>query len=111
MVCVATELRISAAGSDTSAAAMSWWSLAMLAHPEVQKRAQDELDAVVGQGRVPTFADKSHLPYIMAVVKETIRWRPVTPSGVYGIARFISEYVADDFRSLQPAPLHGRRRL
>ncbi|KZV64299.1 cytochrome P450 [Peniophora sp. CONT] len=70
------------AGSDTSAAAMSWWSLAMLVHPEAQKRAQDELDAVVGHARVPTFADRTQLPYTCAMVREVMRWRPVTPSGV-----------------------------
>lgn len=76
------ELDISGAGSDTTAATMSWWSLAMLAHPEVQKRAHNELDAVVGHARVPTIADKPHLPYIMAIVREIMRWRPVTPAGV-----------------------------
>ncbi|VDB83458.1 unnamed protein product [Peniophora sp. CBMAI 1063] len=71
-----------AAGSDTTRAALSWWSLAMLLHPEVQKRAQDELDSVVGRARVPTFADMPRLPYISAIIKESIRWRPVTPLGV-----------------------------
>ena len=61
---------------------MSWWTLAMLAYPEVQKRAQDELDAVVGRTRVPTFADLPHLPYIRAMVKEALRWRPVDPVGL-----------------------------
>ena len=55
----------------------------MLVHPEAQKRAQDELDVVVGRARVPTFADMPSLPYIHAMVKEIIRWRPVTPMAVY----------------------------
>lgn len=54
----------------------------MLLHPEVQKIAQDELDSVVGRARVPTFADIPNLPYIGAIVKEIIRWRPVVPFGV-----------------------------
>ena len=58
---------------------MSWLSLAMLLNPEVQARAQQELDAVVGRTRIPTFADMPHLPYIGAMVKEVVRWRPVTP--------------------------------
>ena len=53
----------------------------MLAYPEVQKRAQEELDAVVGRSRVPTFADMPHLPYITAIVKEVLRWRPPAPYG------------------------------
>lgn len=68
-----------AAGSDTTRAALEWWTLAMLLYPDVQKRAQDELDAVVGRTRAPTFADLPRLPYIRAMVKEVVRWRPVTP--------------------------------
>ena len=54
----------------------------MMLYPEVQKRAQDELDAVVGRERLPTFADMPRLPYICAVIKEVIRWRPPTPLAV-----------------------------
>ena len=54
----------------------------MLAYPETQARAQAELDAVVGRDRVPTFSDSPHLPYIRAMVKEVLRWRPVTPLAV-----------------------------
>jgi len=49
----------------------------MMAHPEFQKRAQDQLDNVVGRSRTPTFADAPNLPYIQALVKESLRWRPV----------------------------------
>ena len=45
-------------------------------------RAHAELDAVVGRSRLPTFADFPHLPYIRAMVKESLRWRPIAPSGV-----------------------------
>jgi cytochrome P450 len=61
---------------------MAWWVLAMLAYPETQARAHAELDAVVGRARPPTFADFPHLPYIRAMVKEALRWRPVAPLGV-----------------------------
>ena len=54
----------------------------MIEHPEIQKRAQEELDAVVGRSRPPTFADAPNLPFIQALVKESLRWRPVTPLGV-----------------------------
>jgi cytochrome P450 len=60
---------------------MSWWLLAMVAYPETQARAYAELDAVVGRARLPTFADYPHLPYIRAIVKEVLRWRPVGPLG------------------------------
>jgi cytochrome P450 len=48
----------------------------MVAFPEVQRRAQTEIDALVGRGRPPTFADAPHLPYVRAIVKEVLRWRP-----------------------------------
>jgi cytochrome P450 len=51
----------------------------MLAYPETQARAHEELDAVVGRARLPTFADYPHLPYIRAMVKEILRWRPIGP--------------------------------
>ena len=54
----------------------------MIAHPEIQKRAQDELDAVVGRSRTPTFADAPNLHYTQALVKESLRWRPPIPLGV-----------------------------
>ena len=53
-----------------------WWILAMVAFPEVQSRAQAELDSVVGRARLPTFADAPRLPYVRAIVKEVFRWRP-----------------------------------
>jgi cytochrome P450 len=56
--------------------------LAMITCPDVQHRAQAELDSVVGRGRLPTFADAPHLPYVQAVIKETLRWRPALPLGV-----------------------------
>jgi cytochrome P450 len=54
----------------------------MMAFPEVQRRAQAELDAVIGRDRPPNFADVPHLPYVCAVIKEILRWRPAVPVGV-----------------------------
>lgn len=55
---------------------------AMLLYPEVQARAQAELDAVVGRSRPPNFSDYEQLPYIRAVVKEALRWKPIDPVGL-----------------------------
>ena len=60
---------------------MSWFMLAMLAYPDVQKKVQDELDRVVGRDRMPTFADRDDLPYLNACVREALRWRSLTPMG------------------------------
>jgi cytochrome P450 len=53
----------------------------MACFPEVQKKAQDEIDRVVGSERLPTMADESQLPYIRAMIKETLRWMPTTVTG------------------------------
>jgi hypothetical protein len=53
----------------------------MALYPEVQKKAQAEIDAVVGPNRLPDFHDRPSLPYINAVVKETSRWNLVGPLG------------------------------
>ena len=47
--------------------------LVMLLYPEVQMKAQKELDAVVGRDRLPEFSDRPSLPYINAILKEIIR--------------------------------------
>ena len=58
---------------------MYWWAFAMVAYPEAQRRAQAELDTVIGRSRTPTISDAPNLPYLQAMVKETLRWRPVLP--------------------------------
>ena len=55
--------------------------LAMVTNPEVQARAQEEIDRVVGTDRLPTFSDREVLPYVTAVMKETLRWHPPAPQG------------------------------
>jgi cytochrome P450 len=53
--------------------------LALLLHPEVQKTAQDEIDAVTGRERFPIFEDRPRLPFVVALCKEVLRWRPAAP--------------------------------
>ena len=45
----------------------------MLMHPDVQKRAQEELDRVVGTDRLPTLDDRENLPFVNAVIMEVMR--------------------------------------
>ncbi|THU95916.1 cytochrome P450 [Dendrothele bispora CBS 962.96] len=70
------------AGQETTATAMMWFIFCMILFPDVQTRAQDELDKVVGRSRLPSFSDAKQLPYIQALVKEVLRWKPSTPSGL-----------------------------
>jgi cytochrome P450 len=72
----------SGAGTETTSTTLSWWMLAMIAFPKVQRRAQAEIDAVVGRDRLPTFADTSHLPYVRAIIREVLRWRPTIPFSI-----------------------------
>ena len=54
----------------------------MALFPEAQRKAQEEIDRVVGTDRLPTFEDRENLPYVDALVKEALRWHPVVPMGV-----------------------------
>lgn len=69
------------AGADTTAAQLTGFVQAMLLFPEVQKKAQEELDRVCGD-RFPTMDDWDDLPYIRACVKETNRWMPTAILGI-----------------------------
>ena len=62
--------------------AINSFFLAMMCFPEVQKKAQAELDSVIGSSRLPEFADRDSLPYVNALVKELMRWHVVAPTGV-----------------------------
>ena len=56
----------------------------MVSNPEVQVKAQAEIDRVLDNGRLPSFSDFGSLPYIDAIVKESLRWNPVVPLGACG---------------------------
>ena len=60
---------------------MTFLFMALVLFPQVQRRAQAELDDVVGRDRLPTFDDRPRLPYIVALCKELMRWQMVTPIG------------------------------
>lgn len=72
------------AGSDTSRSAITQMIAGAAAFPEWQRTARAHLDEVCGSNaeRLPSFADRERLPYISAVVKETLRWRPFIQTGV-----------------------------
>ncbi|KAJ6452154.1 cytochrome P450 [Mycena vulgaris] len=64
------------------AGALGTFALAMLANPDAQKKAQAELDSVLANGSLPDFTDEESLPYTTALVKEVMRWKPVTPIAI-----------------------------
>ncbi|KAJ7607902.1 cytochrome P450 [Roridomyces roridus] len=81
------------AGADTTLSALGTFVLAMLEHPEVQRKAQSEIDLVLGNsGRLPDFGDEAALLYVSALVKEVLRWRPVAPLGFPHLSTEEDEY-------------------
>lgn len=81
------------AGSETTTNALETFLLGATLHPRVISVAQAELDAVIGSEHLPTLEDLDSLPYIDAMVKETLRWRPVTPSAVPHLNTEEDEYM------------------
>ncbi|KAF7346388.1 O-methylsterigmatocystin oxidoreductase [Mycena sanguinolenta] len=71
-----------AAGSDTTVSALASFFIAMAIHPDAQKKAQAEIDTVIGTHRLPEFEDRASLPYVEALYREVMRWKPVFPLGV-----------------------------
>ncbi|KAF2119066.1 cytochrome P450 [Lophiotrema nucula] len=77
-----TAVSLYTGGADTSVIIMSAFFLAMSMHPDVQRKAQEEIDRVVGTSRLPTFGDRENLPYINAIVDEAQRWHPLAVMGL-----------------------------
>ncbi|KIW96654.1 uncharacterized protein Z519_02045 [Cladophialophora bantiana CBS 173.52] len=65
----------------------------MMVFPDVQKRAQQELDKVVGSGRLPTMDDGADLLYVHACAKESLRWMPTTVYGAPHATTVDDEYI------------------
>lgn len=70
------------AGSETTATTLNNFVLAMMLFPEAAREAQEEIDRVVGAARLPDWEDEKALPYVRALVKEILRWRPVNKFGM-----------------------------
>lgn len=99
------------AGSETTSAAINSALLHLCAYPEARQKAWEEIDRVVGTSRSPTFEDEERLPYVRAIIKETMRIRPVTNIGSphYTTAPIIYKetYIpANSIVALQQYPIH-----
>ncbi|KAJ7102834.1 cytochrome P450 [Mycena epipterygia] len=69
-------------GADTTVAALSTFFLAMALYPDIQEAAQAEIDRVLTDGRPPQLSDRPSLPYVECVMREVLRWNPITPLGL-----------------------------
>ncbi|KAH7302696.1 hypothetical protein KP509_23G083200 [Ceratopteris richardii] len=72
-------LNMFSGGTDTSALTIEWALAELLANPPILYRAQKEIEDVVGTSRCLTEADISRLPYLQAIIKETMRLHPTGP--------------------------------
>ncbi|TKW33357.1 hypothetical protein SEVIR_2G228900v4 [Setaria viridis] len=68
-----------AGGTESAAVIVEWAISELLKNPEVFAKATEELDSVIGRGRWVTEKDMAHLPYVDAIVKETMRLHMVVP--------------------------------
>ncbi|KAF4813759.1 Cytochrome P450 monooxygenase yanC [Colletotrichum siamense] len=79
-------------GADTTAAQLLTLILAFALHPEIQRKAQVEIDEVCGRERSPRWDDFEKMPYINCIVKEGMRWRPVAVTALPHKTRQNDEY-------------------
>ena len=80
--------------------------MAMVLYPQAQKKAQEELDRVIGN-RLPEFNDRPNLPYINAMVKESLRWQLVAPLGIHS---FLNSSSINDLIRSSRGPYGNRSR-
>ena len=86
------------AGHETTSGLLSCTLYALLKHPEVLKKAYEEVDRVFGPdvNAKPTFQQVTQLTYITQVLKEALRLWPPAPA--YGIAPFADEVIGGEYR-------------
>ncbi|KAF8624471.1 hypothetical protein AX15_005855 [Amanita polypyramis BW_CC] len=84
-----------AGGADSTVASVYGFFKAMVLYPDVQARAQAEIDAIIGNDRLPTVADREDLPYVSALAMEVLRWHVVAPAG--GPHRVMEDDIHDGY--------------
>ena len=73
---------VMAAGGDNTRMTINVFIMAMVTRPQAQARARQEIDRVCTDGeslRLPRMTDLSEMPYVGAMIKEALRWRPTVP--------------------------------
>lgn len=64
----------------------------MTRYPSVQRKAQQEIDALTDQSRLPTLSDRARLPYVEALLQEVLRWHPISPIPLAHVSEEDDEY-------------------
>ncbi|GFZ12168.1 cytochrome P450, family 78, subfamily A, polypeptide 5 [Actinidia rufa] len=84
-------------GTDTVAILLEWIIARMVLHPDIQAKAQSEIDSVVGKTRTVLDSDLPNLPYLLAIVKETLRMHPPGPLLSWARLAIHDTHVGDHF--------------
>jgi cytochrome P450 len=61
---------------------IQFFFLYMTLYPEIQAKAQAEIDTIIGHDRLPTVSDREHLPYVQALLLEVYRYGIVLPQAL-----------------------------
>jgi cytochrome P450 len=80
---------------DKTFSAFLTFFLAMAAYPRVQAKAREEVDGLADATKLPTLDDRPILPYVNAIIKELLRWRPPIPLGKGCLSSFVRSLIAD----------------
>jgi cytochrome P450 len=80
------------AASHTTVASLCNFIIAMVKYPEAARKAREEIDRVVGRGRLPGMADREKLVYVECLIREVLRWRNVTPLGTSELRFFCKPF-------------------
>jgi len=80
---VNTMLDLFVAGAETTSSTLQWALAYLVHHPDVQSRAQQELDEIVGRARLPTLEDRDKLPYMESLIAEIQRCGNVAPFALF----------------------------
>ncbi|THU98740.1 cytochrome P450, partial [Dendrothele bispora CBS 962.96] len=94
-----------AAANDTTACVLLSFVLAMVLYPEVLGKMQEEMDQVIGIGKLPTFEDRERLEYLECVLKEVYRWNPPAPFGLPH--RLMQNDLYDEYRIPKGATIYA----
>ncbi|KAK8547065.1 hypothetical protein V6N13_099809 [Hibiscus sabdariffa] len=84
-------------GTDTVAILLEWILARMVLHPEIQAKAQAEIDLVVGNSKLVSDSDIRNLPYVQAIVKETLRVHPPGPLLSWARLAIHDVHIGDNF--------------
>ncbi|KAL5531037.1 hypothetical protein ACEPAG_3913 [Sanghuangporus baumii] len=82
-ILIYTSASLYSGGTDTVVSTIKLFFLMMAIHPDIQERAQKDLDLLIGDERAPRISDQSSLPFIDCIIKELLRFNPVVPIVVH----------------------------